>query len=1118
MCEGVVRDRDSHRHSKAALPTGRFDSPSRAAPPAPRVAVTAAHRPCRAPLSLSPRSAARTFERPADPRVDRTAQIEATIAGLEAQRPHLGDALVDAALAPLRQRLDALNAAAGGAPERQSLRQVSVLFMDVVGSTTLSRRLDPEDIHAVMDGLLARCTAQVETHGGKVLQYAATACSPRSARSARARTTPSAAVRAGPRAARRRRARRRGGPQRFGHAVSRVRVGVHTGEVLLGGGVDADGSIRGITVNVAARMEQSAPPGGLRISDDTCRLVRGAFETERQAPDRGEGPRPVRSSPTWSGGRGDRAIAARARHRGARDADGRPRCRARRAAARVRAPRPRSRRQLVTVIGEAGLGKSRLLDEFQAWLGARPDAAWCSARGLSRRRRTSRSGCCATCWRRASVSTTPTAWRRRSGGSRARRAVVRGRRRSRDPPRRMRTCSASCSASTSPTARTCAASSTTAADPPPRPAGGTQLVLRLARQREQPMVLWLDDLHWADDGTLDFVEQLARASGRVPLLILALARPALGERRAGRNAIEALDVATDRIELRPLDEVPSHRLADALLAPLGDVPVDLRESICGRADGNPFYMEELVKMLDDQGVIATGAAGWRLVRERLDATAVPKTLTGVLQARLDHPAPAERRALQQAAVVGPAFPAAALAAVDADAIDALPVLERRGLVVRGEGAQADALGAYRFGHQLLHQVVYASLLRGPRRRAHAQVAAWLVAQHGARANDFLGATADHFERAGDLAQAAEYHARAVEHAGAVHAHESALVHAARALALVEGDSSASARALQWRVRAVRERTFDRLGRRAEHGADLDALDAIASVEDDDRHRADVLKRRSYYALRIGDTRMQERTAREAMTLAGRCGAVEIRLRAQNLLATALSDLGQVDEGRALATAGIAEARAHGMRRVEGSFLNSLSVMATQQDDVAALDASQRQWEMFRDMGDRPAEAVSVMHLGIALLGVGERVRAKAHLVEGLRLTRAVGDRAMEPYALTYLALIAWRDGDPEAARRHAEEARAISVDVAIRRPRSSRSAGSPRSICRRAASTRRTRPSRGRMRSRSPATTRCASMPRPAWRRSRSRATTSTRRWRRWPRRSRASRPAIRSTAPSRAS
>jgi hypothetical protein len=183
----------------------------------------------------------------------------------------------------------------------------------------------------------------------------------------------------------------------------------------------------------------------------------------------------------------------------------------------------------------------------------------------------------------------------------------------------------------------------------------------------------------------------------------------------------------------------------------------------------------------------------------------------------------------------------------------------------------------------------------------------------------LGATADHFERAGDLARAAEYHARAVEHAG-----RGACARRRRwstrrvALALVEGDPGAGARALQWRVRAVRERTFDLLGRRAEHGADLDR-----STRSPARGRRPAPRRRaeaaSYYAMRIGDSRAQERTARAAMALAERCGAVEIACARRTCWRTALSDLGQVDEGRALATSGIAEARAHGLRRVEGAF-------------------------------------------------------------------------------------------------------------------------------------------------------------------------------------------------------
>ena len=959
-------------------------------------------------------------------------QIEATIAGLEAQRPHLGDALVDAALAPLRERLAALEGDAGSTPERQTLRQVSVLFLDVVGSTTLSRGLDPEDIHAVMDGLLTRCTAQVAAHGGKVLQYAGDSLLAAFGTERSREDDAERAVRAG--LALLEEGAREGAEveRRFRHRGFGVRVGVHTGEVLLGGGVDADGSIRGITVNVAARMEQSAPAGALRISADTHRLVHGAFETERQAPIEVKGlDRPLvtylvmRARPAGAR-RPMRGIEGLSTPMVGREAELADLQHAFEQVGRTRAGR------LVTVVGDAGLGKSRLLDEFQAWLVARVDAGGVfGARaqpptqdqpfGLLRDLFAARFGLddadsMAVTKERFVAGLLPLFEGSERDAAEAEihllgqllgldfaasphvRGIV-------DDGRQIRRRGL---------------------------LSATRLIQRLVKQHASaPAVLWLDDLHWGDDGTLDFVEQLVRASADIPLLVVALARPLLDERRAGWGEEKEVGAAAERIALQPLGDAPSHRLADALLARLGNVPADLRESICGRAEGNPFYMEELVKMLVDQGVIEAGDAGWRLVRERLDASAVPKTLTGVLQARLDRLAPTERRALQQAAVVGPAFSPAALAAIDATALTALPALEQRALIVRREGAQRDDVaGDYRFGHQLLHQVVYASVLKAPRRRAHAQVAAWLAAQHGARANDFLGATADHYERAGDTAQAAEYHARAVEHAGAVHAHESALAHAARALALIDGDDGPAARALRWRVYAIRERTFDLLGRRAEHGADLEVLDAIAEQEGDDLKRADVLKRRSYFAMRIGDSREQERTARAAMALAERCGAVEIRLRAQNLLATVLADLGQFDEGRALVCAGIDEARALGLRRVEGSFLNSLSVMATQQDDVvAALDVSQRQWEMFRDMGDRPAEAVSIMSLGIALLGVGERVRAKVHLAEGLRLTRAVGDRAMEPYALTYLALIAARDGDPEQARRLAEEARTISVDV-----------------------------------------------------------------------------------------
>ena len=212
-------------------------------------------------------------------------QLEAAIHALEAQRPLLGDAVVDAMLAPARARLAALAVPlTRPADPAQTLRQVSILFLDVVGSTALAQQLDPEAVSAVMDDALTRGTALVEAHRGRVLQYAGDnilaafgADESREDDAERAVQCGLALLALG----------KTLGAEvlaRHGRAGVDVRVGVHTGGVLLGGGVDADGSIRGSAVNIAARMEQSAPPGGLRISHDTYAQVRGLFEVEPQEP------------------------------------------------------------------------------------------------------------------------------------------------------------------------------------------------------------------------------------------------------------------------------------------------------------------------------------------------------------------------------------------------------------------------------------------------------------------------------------------------------------------------------------------------------------------------------------------------------------------------------------------------------------------------------------------------------------------------------------------------------------------------------------------------------------------------------------------------------------------
>ena len=187
-------------------------------------------------------------------------QLEVAIAALEAQRRLVGDVATDAALSPMRVRL------AGFVEHEQSLRQVTVLFMDVVGSTALSRQLDAEEIHEIIDGALRRLTAIVEHNQGRVLQYAGDSLLAVFGASQAREDDPERAVRCALSIVRE--------AQQIGAEVRasthqgdfNVRVGIHTGSVLLGGGVDEASTIRGITVNIAARMEQTAPVGGVRIS------------------------------------------------------------------------------------------------------------------------------------------------------------------------------------------------------------------------------------------------------------------------------------------------------------------------------------------------------------------------------------------------------------------------------------------------------------------------------------------------------------------------------------------------------------------------------------------------------------------------------------------------------------------------------------------------------------------------------------------------------------------------------------------------------------------------------------------------------------------------------------
>jgi hypothetical protein len=394
-------------------------------------------------------------------------------------------------------------------------------------------------------------------------------------------------------------------------------------------------------------------------------------------------------------------------------------------------------------------------------------------------------------------------------------------------------------------------------------------------------------------------------------------------------------------------------------------------------------------------------------------------------------------------VVGAVFWDQALAAVDTQAAEQLPALVQRELTLPRADAQLDGLRAglreYAFRHQVLHQVTYDTVLKRHKREGHARVAQWLAGltdQGSLRAGDFLGLAAEHFEQAGDDANAAEFHARAAEQAGQRLAHDRVLVHVGRALALLggpaQGHDPVQAK-LRWRLLGVRDQTLELQARRDEQASDLDALDQLADLLDDDRRRAEVALRRGIRAMRMADWAAMERVARHGQACATRAGDDGLRLRALRLLATAQVFQGDIAAGLALAHQGLAEARSLGLRGVEGRLLNTLAFVAERQGDlVGLLDLTRQSLQAFRDAGDRVNDAIGLSNLGGGWLTLGDLAQARRELDAALQLLRANGDRVMEGAALGHLSTLALWQGDETRALALARQALDIAVAAQAR--------------------------------------------------------------------------------------
>jgi class 3 adenylate cyclase/tetratricopeptide (TPR) repeat protein len=644
------------------------------------------------------------------------------------------------------------------APGPEVRKTVTIVFSDLKGSTSLGEQLDSESLREVMSRYFDEMRRVLERHGGTVEKYIGDAVM---AVFGLPKLHEDDALRAVRAAADMKDALTRLNREldrRYGVRLAN-RTGVNTGEVVAGDPFAGQRLVTGDAVNVAARLEQAAPEREVLIGEPTYRLVQGAVEVEPGAPLDLKGksePVPayrllsVRTGAMLSR-RLDAPLVGRSEEMD-RLRDGL------RAAAADGTPR------LVTLVAQAGVGKSRIVAEFarEAAQGAHVLRGNCLAYGEG-----------ITFWPMAEVV-------RAAAGITEDDA----------PEAASRKIAETVGDDARVTERLASLSGLSTRDFPVEELFWSARKLLEGLAADRPVVVVFEDVHWAEATFLSLVEHLID-SGSAPILVLCTTRPDLLESRPDWST----GPATDRVPLDALSAEEVGVVATNLLG--GGLDAPTRERIAEAADGNPLYAEQLVSMLIDTGVLRHEEGRWV---PGADAAAldVPPTIQALLAARLDRLDREERAVIEPASVVGRVFYRGAVEFMAANelraAVDALlGALIRKEFVAPDEDATLSGEDAFRFHHVLIRDAAYQGLLKRARADLHERFVEWVTASLGARAAEFEEIMGYHLEQAFRYQQEL---GTIDDHAHEIGVRASGLLGTAGRRALSRGDMPAAANLLR----------------------------------------------------------------------------------------------------------------------------------------------------------------------------------------------------------------------------------------------------------------------------------------------------------------------------------
>jgi adenylate cyclase len=950
-------------------------------------------------------------------------------------------------------------------PDEADRRPVTVLFADLSGFTSMSERLDPEEVRAFQGVLFDSLGQAVVRRGGFVAKYLGDAVLALFGAPVAHEDDPERALDAALDMLRRAKVLSGEWSARLGQHVT-LHVAVHTGPVVagnLGDGAGGTYDVTGDTVNTASRLLGAAAPDTILVAASTQALVshRFAFEPAANLALRGKAepmavhrlvgrlaePRSARGLAAFGlaapmvgrEGELDRLLAAFARMQ-------------------------EGRAQLVDLAGDAGSGKSRLIAEF---LGRLEDGGQLA--GTAVRRATCSSlgepiyGVFAALFREgygvAAGDTLAVAREKLAHGLSALGA---------DP--------AIAQAVAPMLSYLLGVAEARPVDLDPEQLK-RQIVLaaRLLVERrlaQGPLLVVVDDFHWADAASIDLLRDLAIHLADSRLMILLAHRP------EGSAAALAGGEST-AIRLAALSPEETRRFVDRLFgAPQQPAFARLRDLILTRAGGNPLFVEEIVRGLVSGGVLVREGDRWA-VNATVETVSLPPTLHGLLLSRVDKLSADTRRVLQAAAVLGVSFDEALLQTVAGEVRVALQHLVEADLVRPAEGGVDGR--HYRFSHALLHAVVYDNQLMARRAELHERTARALeqaVGPSPARISD-LEALGHHWSFTPDKARAAGYLTAAGDRARAVYANDDAIRLYERALATL-----ASCLACEDQVRLVRERLADLLaltGRRADALAHHEAVRAELAAAGDgagaarlhrkigllhweagDRERAracfdsglaslgpdgDAVERAQLYqelgrlAFRAGDNANAIRWAERALAqLAGIEGSPDAgrehdtattTVQAYNTLGVALARMGQLTQAMGRIEQSIALAERHDLLQATCRGYTNLGVLQSSLDPPRSIQTCQRGLAVARQVGDLAFQSRLQANLAVAYCALTDRCEAEgiAAAETAVDLDRRLGliDHLAVP--LIVLGQIRQCHGDRAPALAAYQEALALAEQV-----------------------------------------------------------------------------------------